>query len=65
MFRLQFLGADDLGDPVLLSDDELAIDDVHATVSAVHEATWPPNAVVVRLLDADGAEVFFRLRSDD
>ena len=65
MFRLQFLGADDLGDLVLLSEDELPADDVDAAMRAVHEATWPPKAVVVRLLDADGVEVFFRLRSDD
>ena len=65
MFRVQFFGADEYGNLILLSEDELPEDDTRAALNAVVEATWPPRALVVRLLDAHGVEVFIRMRSDD
>jgi hypothetical protein len=63
-FRLQFVGVDaDLG-PAVLTETEIQAPDASGAIRAAAEATWPPRAVGLRVLDLEGREIFERLKAD-
>ncbi|HEY1782831.1 MAG TPA: hypothetical protein VGG79_20805 [Roseiarcus sp.] len=63
-FRLQFFGVGpDLG-PAVLTETEVRATDASGAIHAAAEATWPPRAVGLRLLDQEGREIFERLKAD-
>jgi hypothetical protein len=63
-FRLQFFGVGpDLG-PAVLTESEIQAPDASAAIRAAAEASWPPRAVGLRVLDLEGREIFERLKAD-
>jgi hypothetical protein len=63
-FRLRFFGVGpDLG-PAVLTETEIQAPDASSAIRAAAEATWPPRAVCLRLLDLEGREIFERLKAD-
>ncbi len=63
-FRLQFFGVGtDLG-PAVLTETEIQATDASGAIRAAAEATWPPRAAGLRVLDLVGREIFERLKAD-
>jgi len=63
-FRLQFFGVGtDLG-PAVLTETEIQATDASGAIRAAAEATWPPRAAGLRVLDLEGREIFERLKAD-
>lgn len=63
-FRLQFLGLGaDLG-PTVLTETEIDAVDASSAIREAVEASWPPRAIRLRLLDLEGREIFERLKAD-
>jgi hypothetical protein len=63
-FRLQFFGVgEDLG-PAILIETEIQAPDASGAIRGAAEATWPPRAVGLRVLDLEGREIFERLKAD-
>ncbi len=57
-FRLQFFGvATELG-PTILSECELRAADATSAIRAAADAAWPPQAIGLRIVDAEGREDF-------
>jgi hypothetical protein len=63
-FRLQFFGVGPDLEPAVLTETEFQAADASGAIYTAVEATWPPRAVGLRVLDLDGREIFERLKAD-
>jgi hypothetical protein len=63
-FRLQFFGVGPNLEPAVLTETEIQAADASGAIYAAVEATWPPRAVGLRVLDLEGREIFERLKAD-
>jgi hypothetical protein len=63
-FRLQFFGVGPDLEPAVLAETEIQATDASGAIYAAVEATWPPRAVGLRVLDLEGREIFERLKAD-
>jgi hypothetical protein len=58
-YRIQF------HDAAVISELIADARSVNNTIALVAEVDWPPQAVALRVLDADGREVHSEIRSDE
>jgi hypothetical protein len=62
-FRLQFLGPAHTTEPTVETETNLWAPDALAAVQAAVEASWPAEAIGLRIVDREGCTVFERRRA--
>jgi len=63
LFRLQFLGRSHGPTPNVVEEREVRASNSAAAIEELRDAEWPPGALSVRLLDADGVVLDERHRT--
>ena len=63
-FRIQFVGAARGRGPTTLTEVEIQAADVSGAIVAAANVVWPPRTIGLRILDAEGREVFARQKAN-
>jgi hypothetical protein len=63
-FRIQFVGAALDRGPTTLTEVEIQAADVSSAIVAAANIAWPSRTIGLRILDAEGREVFGRQKAD-
>lgn len=63
-FRLQFFAAAGDHGPNIVAETVISARDASGAIRAAADEPWPAQAIGLRILDPEGAEIFEQMRAD-